>query len=262
MSHSKVPTIPFVLPLYHKMEKHLKVVSTSCEHSYKTQHAAEQGLAKLRKYAIPAKLRHSYIVGTGKSLHHSLNPTCELRCYILIVLHPCLHSHWFAATVDPDDAAAQDDMISTPKAIFKYIAETYLKVLVLAPAVAPQPTVKPVAKTSSFLTSACLFQQPTTATKTTTILKHTPQEELANELAQYFSFEAAPMEMQKGEERKSDKPSAQEVLLNPLLWWKVSSIFSTHNFLTTQCSGTCHQISYYCSDGSGLSCYTCNQCLH
>ena len=56
MSHSKVPTIPFVLPLYHKMEKHLKAVSTSWEHSYKIQNAAEQGLAKLRKYAIPVKL--------------------------------------------------------------------------------------------------------------------------------------------------------------------------------------------------------------
>ena len=88
------------------MEKHLEVVLTSWEHSYKIQNAAEQGLAKLRKYAIPAKLHHSYIVGTGKSLHHSLNSTCELRSYILIVLHPCLCSHWFAATVDPNDAAA------------------------------------------------------------------------------------------------------------------------------------------------------------
>ena len=183
MSHSKVPTIPFVLPLYHKMEKHLKVVSTSWENSYKIQNAAEQGLAKLRKYAIPVKLHHSYIVGTGKSLCHSLNPTCELGSYILIVLHPCLHSHWFMVTVDPNDAAAQDDAISTAEAIFKYIAETYLKAPVLAPALAPQPAVKPVGKTSSFLASACLFQCPTTTTKTTTILKCMPQEELADKLA-------------------------------------------------------------------------------
>jgi hypothetical protein len=149
----------------------------------------------IRKYAIPAKLHHSYIVGTGKSLCHSLNPTCELGSYILIVLHPCLCSHWFAATVDPNDAAAQDDAISTAKAVFKYIAETYLKVPVLAPALAPQPAAKPVGKTSSFLTSACSFQHPTTATKTTMILKCMPQEELADELAWYLSFEAAPMEM-------------------------------------------------------------------
>jgi hypothetical protein len=35
--------------------------------------------------------------------------------------------------VDPDDIAAQDDVISTTEAIFKYIAETYLKAPVLAP---------------------------------------------------------------------------------------------------------------------------------
>ena len=212
------------------MEKHLEAVSTSWEHSYKIQNAAEQGLAKLRKYAISAKLHHSYIVGTGKSLRYSLNPTGELRCYILIVLHPCLRSHWFVATMDSNDAAAQDDAISTVEAIFKYIAKTYLKAPVLAPALAPQPAVKPVAKTSSFLASACSFQQPTTVTRTTTILKRMPQEELADELAQYFSFEAAPMEMREGEEGKSDELSAQEVLLNPLLWWKVSSMISTHNF--------------------------------
>jgi len=149
-----------------------------------------------------------------------------------------------------------------PKPFSNILLRTYLKVLVAGPSCCPTTNCETCCKDIIILTSACLFEQPTTATKTTTILKHIPQEELANELAQYFSFEAAPMEMQKGEERKSDKPSAQEVLLNPLLWWKVSSIFSTHNFLTTQCSGTCHQISYYCSDGSGLSCYTCNQCLH
>jgi hypothetical protein len=44
------------------MEKHLEVVSTSWEHLYKIQLAAEQGLAKLRKYTIPGKLHHSYIV--------------------------------------------------------------------------------------------------------------------------------------------------------------------------------------------------------
>jgi hypothetical protein len=49
------------------MECHLEVVSISLEHSFKVQHAAEQGLAKLRKYSVPAKLHHTYILGTGKS---------------------------------------------------------------------------------------------------------------------------------------------------------------------------------------------------
>ncbi len=65
MSQSKVPTISFILPLYHKMEQHLMAVVTSSAVSYKIQHAAETGLAKLRKYSIPAKLHHSYIVGTS-----------------------------------------------------------------------------------------------------------------------------------------------------------------------------------------------------
>ena len=44
MSHNKIPTIPFVLPVYHKMEKHLEAVLTSWENSFKIQNAAEQGL--------------------------------------------------------------------------------------------------------------------------------------------------------------------------------------------------------------------------
>lgn len=72
MSHGDVPTIPFVLPLYQKMEKHLEAVAVSLEHSFKIQHAAEKGLVKLRKYSTPAKQHHSYILGTGKSCR-SLN---------------------------------------------------------------------------------------------------------------------------------------------------------------------------------------------
>jgi hypothetical protein len=66
MSQSKVPTLSFVLPLYHKMEQHLTAVATSLTVSYRIQHAAERGLAKLKKYSIPAKLHHSYIVATSK----------------------------------------------------------------------------------------------------------------------------------------------------------------------------------------------------
>jgi hypothetical protein len=77
MSQSKVPTIPFMLPLYQKMEKHLEAVSISWEHSFKIQHAARQGLTKLKKYSTPAKLHHSYILGTGK-LCYLLNLKCRL----------------------------------------------------------------------------------------------------------------------------------------------------------------------------------------
>lgn len=68
MSQNKVPTIPFVLPLYHKMEQHLEAVSTYPGVTFKVQQAVNKGLEKLRKYSIPAKAHHSYILGTGTFL--------------------------------------------------------------------------------------------------------------------------------------------------------------------------------------------------
>ena len=48
MSHSEVAMVPFILPLYQKMEKHLEAISISWKYSFKIQHAAGQGLMKLR----------------------------------------------------------------------------------------------------------------------------------------------------------------------------------------------------------------------
>ena len=89
-----------------------------------------------------------------------------------------------------------------------------------------------VAKMPSFLASACSFQQPTTATSATTNLKCSPQEELADELDQYFRFDAAPVEQKvQGEYHWNDKLSAEEFLLNPLLWWKVHIPLTIYKFL-------------------------------
>jgi hypothetical protein len=135
-----------------------------------------------------------------------------------------LDSHWFAVTADLKNATAQEEAISTAEVIFRYVAETYLDMPASrAPTVAPKPSTKPVTKTPSFLASACSFQQPVT-TLVVTISKRTPQEDLADELKQYLNFEAAPVEKQKGEEVLSDEPSAPDVLLDPLLWWKVSTL--------------------------------------
>jgi hypothetical protein len=65
MSQNKVPTIPFVLPLYHKMEQHLEAISTDPDITFSVRHAVGKGLEKLRKYSVPAKLHHSYILGTS-----------------------------------------------------------------------------------------------------------------------------------------------------------------------------------------------------
>jgi hypothetical protein len=136
-----------------------------------------------------------------------------------------LRSHWFAATEDQNDAAAQEEAIRTAEVIFKYIAQTYLETPTPNTAAAvPRPVTKPVMKAPSFLASACSFQRLTIAATTMPILKRTPQEELSEELTRYFNFEAAPIERQGDEGSISDEPSAEEVLLNPLLWWKVSTL--------------------------------------
>jgi len=227
MSQSNVPTIPFVLPLYHKMEQHLTAVSTSWDKSFKIQHAAEKGLVKLRKYSVPAKGHHSYIIGTSELIFCSIYPIIRCLNCLFLVLHPCLRSHWFAATADPVDSAMQEEAICTAEVVFRYIAETYLETSTPPTTVtAPKPMAKPATRTPSFLASACSFQRPVTATSTTTISKRTLQEELADELDQYFRFEAAPMERESSEDCPDNGPSAQEVLLNPLVWWKVSTLFT------------------------------------
>ena len=221
MSHSKVPTIPFVLPLYQKMEHHLKAVSFSLEHSFKVQHAAEKGLEKLRKYSAPAKLHHTYILGTGKS-SHPRNQRHTNQPFYFAVLHPCLRSHWFEALKGPDNAAAQREAITNAEVVFRYVAETYLETSPAStPSTVPRP--QPVTKTSSFLqvARACSFQRPITAATSIPTSKRTPKEELDEELTRYFSFESEPIERQEGEEGSHEEPTAQEVLLNPLLGWKV-----------------------------------------
>ncbi len=67
MSHSKSPTIPFVLPLYYKMQQHLQAVVDSPHYSFTLQSAAEKGLEKLEKYFSIAREHHAYILGTGVS---------------------------------------------------------------------------------------------------------------------------------------------------------------------------------------------------
>jgi hypothetical protein len=107
--------------------------------------------------------------------------------------------------------------------LFSNVAESYLETSTSpTPTIVPRPVAKPVVKMPSFLASACSFQRPTTAVTTPlAILKRTPQEDLADELTRYFNFYAAPIERQEDEDESSDEPSAQEVLLNPLLRWKV-----------------------------------------
>jgi hypothetical protein len=115
----------------------------------------------------------------------------------------------------------QEEAINNAKVIFQYITETYLeKPTALAMVPVSKPIALPAIRTPPFLASACAFQWLTAATSSTTIAKCTLQEELANELNCHFRFEATLVEQQEG--HLNSEPSAQEVLLNPLIWWKVS----------------------------------------
>ena len=67
-----------------------------------------------------------------------------------------------------------------------------------------------------------MFQWPATATSST-IPKCTPKEELRDELDHYLRFDAMPMlEQEQDEKNSSNEPSWEEVLLDLVLWWKVS----------------------------------------
>ena len=199
----------------------------SVDKSWRVQHASEVGLKKLRKYSVPAMAHHTYVVGTSKSCPSPvlLVLSSSSSDSSILVLHPCLHSHWFTTTADLD---MQEDAINSAEVAFRYIAETYLeRKTPLAIIPASKPVAPPAIRTMSFLASACSFQRPNTATSTTTIAKCSPQEELADKLDHYFRFEAAPP-MEQAEQQEghpNGEPSAQEVLLNPLIWWKVSHVF-------------------------------------
>ena len=243
------------------MEQHLLEVAKSSASSFKIRCAAERGLAKLRKYSIPAKLHHSYIVGTSKLLQlldHKVSLT------VLLVLHPCLRSQWFATTADAKTPVAEDEAIKTAEVVFRYIAEAYLQEMSTSnataiPSAAP-PAAKPLMKTSSFLASACAFQRQAMMS-TTIISKRTSLEELTDELDRYFGFESAPVAKQEGDEENGE-PSDEEVLLNPLLWWKVSTMYPICNVVPQfTLLDPCNSIPNHCPDGTGLSCHSSNKCL-
>ena len=59
---------------------------------------------------------------------------------------------------DMNNAAAQEEAITTAEVIFKYIAKTYLEMPTSpVPTAVPRPAVKAMVKTLSFLASACSF---------------------------------------------------------------------------------------------------------
>jgi hypothetical protein len=70
MSSASQPTIPFVLPMYEQMDRHLLSSSTDDKLAPVLRKAALVGRAKLLKYKTPAQANHYYRMGTSMSSLH------------------------------------------------------------------------------------------------------------------------------------------------------------------------------------------------
>ncbi|RXW12861.1 hypothetical protein EST38_g12992, partial [Candolleomyces aberdarensis] len=80
LSSSRCPTIPFVLPIYDALEKHLsQIIGDTSRYSMSIRSAVSIGKSKLMKYKTLAVGNHNYILGTA--------------------LHPYLRAEWFQKTV-------------------------------------------------------------------------------------------------------------------------------------------------------------------
>lgn len=67
MSHSKTPTLPWVLPMYAHMEKHLKALTEDQKLLPSLRGAAAAGLQKLDQYHIKARNCQYNVIATSKS---------------------------------------------------------------------------------------------------------------------------------------------------------------------------------------------------
>jgi hypothetical protein len=65
MSQESQPTIPLVLPMYEKMERHLLQVSTNDKYRGQLQRAVRAGHEKLQKYKAFADKNQFYTISTG-----------------------------------------------------------------------------------------------------------------------------------------------------------------------------------------------------
>ena len=217
MSNSKVPTIYHYTTRWKNIWKQLQAPCNP----HSTYEMPLNVVWKSLK-SIWVQRKHTIHMLLGQVHYFLFFPCPILRTHYHTVLHPCLRSHWFATTSESDDECGAQQAIRKAEVIFRFVAKSYLETQLeppLVPAI-PKLVSKPVTKTPSFLASACSFQQPAVA-MTATISKWTPCEALNDELTQYFNFEAAPGD-------QGCEQSAEDILLNPLLWWKVccsSSVF-------------------------------------
>lgn len=65
MSRSKQPTIPFVLPLYEKMNMHILTTVNNKNAHLKIRQSARSAQEKLLKYKVKADTNQFYTIATG-----------------------------------------------------------------------------------------------------------------------------------------------------------------------------------------------------
>ncbi|RXW11685.1 hypothetical protein EST38_g14171 [Candolleomyces aberdarensis] len=205
LSSSRCPTIPFVLPIYDALEKHLsQIIGDTRRYSMSIRTAVSIGKSKLMKYKATAVTNHNYILGT--------------------VLHPYLRAEWFRKTV-PQPAkksnmseqehatqaashrANQNATVQRVQTLVQVVAEAYQNEMA-SEALQPDPSESTSAtqggpnmlSASNSLASLCDFDFDIPAAP----ISVTPKQQLEDELRRYFSFEGG-----------------QGDLYNPLGWWKL-----------------------------------------
>ncbi|KAJ2920749.1 hypothetical protein H1R20_g16345, partial [Candolleomyces eurysporus] len=194
LSSSKCPTIPFVLPIYDALEKHLSaIIGNSQRYTFTVRTAVSIGKAKLLKYKSLAVQNHNYILGTA--------------------LHPYLRAEWFRKTVpfnhNPpirQEIVDQNLAVEHVQILVKLVAEKYQSEIASESSKATSASTQPPAHSlpnalsaSSSLASLCDFDFELPSA----MLSTTPTQQLDDELTRYFSFEGG-----RGE------------LYDPLGWWK------------------------------------------
>ncbi|KAF7341071.1 hypothetical protein MSAN_02093200 [Mycena sanguinolenta] len=142
MSRSRTPTLPWVLPMYEGMRKHLKgTMDTATYPSLRT--AAGAALDKLESYY-------------SKACNSQLNIVATL-------LHPSLGISWFRK-LDP----AHQLSAAHAQVLFEHVYDSYRRTPVDTPRQPSAPT--PPSRSTSFLDDICMVDVPDISKPTVTVL--------------------------------------------------------------------------------------------
>ncbi|KAK0455611.1 uncharacterized protein EV420DRAFT_1272158 [Desarmillaria tabescens] len=129
MSRSTTPTLPWVLPMYEMMRRHLSTTNDDLTQLPQIRTAALVGLMKLDKYYFKAKFNQYNVIAT--------------------MLHPHLGLRWFRRLNDPDRA-------TRAKILFEAVYKEYKDAANKEDRASVQNLVPPRKKISSFLSDVMM----------------------------------------------------------------------------------------------------------